>query len=141
MTKRCSNRELAYAQWYNYSVLADAPVGANPQGLLTMVEFEGSVTPFHHELRYFYELKNASLPDLSLEEVFSQLQGLNVSNPKAIGDSFLNITDENNPFSSETWTKYLKMVIITKGLNGLFSVKTPEQMIEGYYDPTLLDAS
>ena len=99
-----------------------------------MIDFSKMVDHYRPEVSYFYSRNNETVPELAFSDVWAILTNGTINNMKAVGDVFLGLDDPSNPFNSDTFRKYLKMLVINEGLGGLFIRKTPREYIEGYND-------
>lgn len=137
----CSNRELAYAQWFSNNISAAPPKPLNASD--NLVDLTGA----HHykpELKTFFDYWGESLPEnVTLADIWTLLSDGQLFNQKFIGDVLLESKSEGMlaKFNTPAFNRYLKMLMIEEGLGGLFIEKTVKEYIEGYEDKILAEAS
>lgn len=136
----CSNRELAYAQWFNNSISTAPPKPLNSSA--NLIDLTGA----HHykpELKTYFTKAGTPLPEVTLSDVWDLLSSAQMFNQKFIGDVLLNQPSKGKLqlFNNPTFKKYLKMLMIEQGMGGLFVERTVKEYIEGYTDKILKKAS
>ena len=138
----CSNRELAYAQWYNNTISSMPPKPLNSSD--NLIDLTGA----HHykpEIKTFYDSHGEVMPNVTLSNVWDMLSSGDLWNQLFVGDVLLQVNntamESLDEFNTPTFNKYLKMLMIEEGLGGLFVEKTVKEYIEGYNDKGLLEAS
>lgn len=64
-------------------------------------------------------------------------------NQEILGDIMLNLTIPTYPpiFVNTSMGRYIKFIVMEQGLNGFFQQRTPQEYIEGYYDPLIYQLS
>lgn len=138
----CSNRELAYAQWYNETVSSMPPKPLNVSS--NLVDLTGA-RHYKPEIKNFYDIHNETMPNMTLSQVWDLLSSGTLWNQLFVGDVLLDKnstkSDILNNLNTPIFKKYFKMLIIEEGLGGLFVEKTVKEYIEGYNDKILLEAS
>ena len=92
------------------------------------------------ELTYFEEKANATgiLKSVNFTDIGLNMDDTKLFNGGMWGDLWLNLnkTEEDN-FNTPAFKKYLRYTIIQGGLFGMFTEKTPKQLVEGYIDPLI----
>lgn len=82
------------------------------------------------------------LKTLNYTEILANMDMDHLYNQQMWGDLWL---DRNKPvqntFNTDGFKKYLKYATLQGGLFGLFTTKTPKELIEGYYDPLVVALS
>ena len=136
----CSNRELAYAQWFNNSISTAPPKPLNSSA--NLIDLTGA----HHykpELKTYFTKAGTPLPEVTLSDIWDLLSSAQMFNQKFIGDVLLNQPSKGKLqlFNNPTFKKYLKMLMIEQGMGGLFIERTVKEYIEGYTDKILKKAS
>jgi len=113
---------------------------------ITMMSGGGNIlnqTDFTPEVKYYTDraLLDEAFPSSSLnftnirlymddDHLFNQETWGNLLLPKPVKTK-----DSLKEFNNPQFKRYLKYVAFQAGLNGLFTCKTPRQIIEGYEDP------
>jgi len=134
--KYCSNRELAYAQWFNNSISDNPPKPLNVSA--NLVELTGA-KHYKPELRTYFERIGAEMPVMEFNKTWDLISSGAMYNGKFIGDILLKqkSTGELAKFNTAAFLKYTKMLMIVEGMGGLFIEKSVKEYLEGYEDPIL----
>ena len=135
-----SNRELAYAQWFNNSISSMPPKPLNSSA--NLIDLTGA----HHfkpEVYTYYKRTGTPMPEVTLGDVWDMLSSGQMFNQKFIGDVLLNQPSKGKLqlFNTPTFKRYLKMLMIEQGMGGLFIERTVKEYIEGFTDKILQKAS
>jgi hypothetical protein len=133
----CSNRELAYAQWFNNSISDNPPKPLLPAA--NLVELTG-VHHYKPEIRTYYERIKANPPTfLEYNSTWDLISSGAMYNSKFVGDVILgkNSTAELRHFNTPEFLKYTKMLMIEEAMGGMFIEKTVKDYLEGFEDKIL----
>lgn len=132
----CSNRELAYAQWFNNSISDNPPKPLNASD--NLVELTG-VRHYKPELRTYYERIKATVPDMDYNSTWDLISSGAMYNAKFAGDILLeqNSTSDLRKFNTPAFLKYTKMLMLEEAMGGMFIEKTVKEYLEGFEDKIL----
>lgn len=91
------------------------------------------------ELFYYAEKSERAMPVATIEDVYQSFNISGLYNGKIFQDVWLNYMDENwsNLWTTENFKEYLRFITIEMGLTGMYTKKSPREMIEGYNDPLI----
>ena len=97
-----------------------------------------SVNDFTPEVSYFAYKANVSdiFPSLNFTDVIVNMDSDHLYNQEMWGDLLLNVNKTGQEqYNTVGFKKYLKYATIQAGLFGLFTERTPRELVEGYTDP------
>ena len=100
-----------------------------------------SLSDYTPEVSY-YSFK-AELPDvfpsLNFTNILANMDEDHLYNQEIWGDILLNTNKKGQEeFNSDGFKRYLRYTTIQAGMFGLFTVRSPREIIEGYTDPLVL---
>lgn len=139
----CSWGNLTYNQWLRNEVLLYPLPGMDENVLHSsyVVTYQGySLLSYPPEAYYYGAISQNSLPsEATIQDTYLGMQPNGLFNVKIFQDLWLGISDGGwqADFNGINTIDYQRFVALNFGLGGLFTQKTPRQMIEGYIDPVL----
>ena len=140
--KQCSTKQLAYNQWINGGILKN-PTPNMPQttkgkdDVSYQREFNDFTDFIYPPELHFFTTKSGMTPSVAtVENLFGYAQDQGLYNLGTMLDIMLD-TNKTIPFNDDVNRRYIRYLMMEEFLGGLFIRKTPQEVIEGYYDPTI----
>ena len=97
-----------------------------------------SQNDFTPEVSYFAFMADEAdiFPNLNFTDIIFNMDTDHLYNQEMWGDLLLNVNKTGQEqFNTAGFKKYLKYATIQSGLFGLFTERTPRELVEGYTDP------
>jgi len=133
-------------QWINQGVLSNPPPSTGlPATNESYVRAYPEWTHLNYtpELGYFLDKAGLNHFPVSVAQVRTFMQPNRLFNQEIISDIIIGVQPKtySNVFTNKEMARYLRFVIIEGALGGIFLKRTPEEFIDGYYDPTVFKMS
>lgn len=138
---QCSFGNLTYNQWQTGAILNNPPdwLGTVSPDQSYVDFYKGYTVNTYPVEAFFYGIRSGvSMPtDSSITDVYQAWQIAGFFDPKIFSD--LLVSNATLPWE-QSFVKsgtpyYLKYIALNLGLGGLFTLRTPAELIEGYTDP------
>lgn len=143
---QCTFANLTFNQWLTGDVLNQPPAWLKPptaDNFSYVKYFAGfTVNKYPIEPAFYGSRSTNTFPvAVTTANVYDAWGYVGFFNPKIWGDMMLQIADVNVPFEanyqSPNTVLYQKYVALNFGLGGLFTMRCPSELINGYTDPIM----
>lgn len=147
-SSRCAFSNLTYNQWFSGAVLSN-PL---PNQVVSSVSYAQNYANYTQlfvspELGQFMTKSEQTMPDgATIGDVYQSFNSSGLYNGKIFQDILLNFdtmapggaTKWSNIWTTESFQSYLRFVTLNYGLTGMFTYRSPREMIEGYNDTLIM---
>ena len=141
----CAFSNLTYNQWLSGAVLKTPIPGQKVDSLRYVNQYQNysqlAVSP---ELGEYLVTTSQTSPAVTIADVYQSFNVSGLFNGKIYQDIWLDVptvgpggTKWSNAWTTPSFQEYIRFVTTSYGLTGIFTYRSPREMIEGYVDPII----
>ena len=149
-SSHCAFSNLTYNQWFSGNVLSNPLPGQTVTSTNYVENYRQYSQLFvSPELSNFIAKSDQTSPEgATIADVYQSFNSSGLYNGKIFQDILMDFPtkapdggDWSNVWTTASFQSYLRYVTLNFGLTGMFTYRTPREMIEGYDDPLIMQLS